>query len=93
MLTETSFEQYTFTDSSRVQTNTSAFMGDVDALDLTLDVWDKAVVGPVKDGVLVLALSEGSSGTKVSTTRSVLYGTIQARMKTVAAAGVVTAFM
>lgn len=68
-------------------------MGNASDYDLTLDVWDGAKAGPVIDGQLVLALSEGSTGTRVSTTRSVLYGTIQASIKTVGAAGVVTAFV
>ena len=68
-------------------------MGNASDYDLTLDVWDGAKAGPVINDQLVLALSEGSTGTRVSTTRSVLYGTIQANIQTVGAAGVVTAFV
>jgi len=38
-------------------------------------------------------LSEKGGGTKVSTTRTVLYGTIEASIKSVAQNGVVTAFI
>lgn len=47
----------------------------------------------VENGELVLTLTENGGGTKVSTTRNVLYGTISASIKTVGAAGVVTAFI
>lgn len=47
----------------------------------------------VANDELVLTLTQNGGGTKVSTTRSVLYGTISASIKTVGAAGVVTAFI
>lgn len=47
----------------------------------------------VANNELVLTLTENGGGTRVSTTRNVLYGTIQANMRTVATAGVVTAFI
>ncbi len=92
-LTSDSHVQITFADDSRIQTTLSKYMGNASTYDLTLDVWDGAKAGPVVNNQLVLALSEGSTGTRVSTTRSVLYGTIQASIKTVGAAGVVTAFV
>lgn len=47
----------------------------------------------VQNNALVLTLTEDGGGTRVSTTRNVLYGTIQASIKTVGVAGVVTAFI
>lgn len=47
----------------------------------------------VANDELILTLTENGGGTKVSTTRSVLYGTISASVKTVGAPGVVTAFI
>ena len=42
---------------------------------------------------LALILTEKGGGTKVSTTRNILYGTISASIKTTSAIGVVTAFI
>lgn len=42
---------------------------------------------------LVLTLTKGAGGTKISSTRAVLYGNIVARIKTGKWAGVVTAFI
>lgn len=47
----------------------------------------------VQNNALVLTLTENGGGTRVSTTRTVLYGTIQASIKTVGVPGVVTAFI
>ncbi|BGP38232.1 putative glycosidase CRH2 [Rhodotorula kratochvilovae] len=84
---------YTFADESRIQMNHSAWMGDADKYDFTLDKLDGSNPALVQDGNLVLTLTEDGGGTRISTTRNVLYGTIQASIKTVGAAGVVTAFI
>ncbi|GAA6051512.1 hypothetical protein JCM3770_000390 [Rhodotorula araucariae] len=84
---------YTFADDSRIQMNHSAWMGDATKYDFTLDKLDGSNPALVQDGNLALTLTEDGGGTRVSTTRSVLYGTIQASIKTVGAAGVVTAFI
>ncbi|BGP14184.1 putative glycosidase CRH2 [Rhodosporidiobolus nylandii] len=84
---------YTFMDDSRIQLNHSAFDGDATKYDFTLDKLDTSNNSIVQNGELVLSLTEDGGGTRVSTTRSVLYGTIEASMKSVGAAGVVTAFI
>lgn len=47
----------------------------------------------IQNGELVLTLTESGGGTRLSSTREVLYGTITASIKTVGAPGVVTAFI
>ena len=47
----------------------------------------------IQDQGLALILTEAGGGTKVSTTRNILYGNISASIKTVGAVGVVTAFI
>ncbi|GAA5992461.1 hypothetical protein JCM10908_000827 [Rhodotorula pacifica] len=84
---------YTFADSSRIQQNVTAWNGDASEFDFTLDTLDSSKPSIVQNGELVLTLTQNGGGTKVSTTRSVLYGTISASIKTVGAAGVVTAFI
>ncbi|GJN88309.1 hypothetical protein Rhopal_001274-T1 [Rhodotorula paludigena] len=88
-----SSSNYTFSDDSRIQRNHSAWNGDASAYDFTLDVLDSSNPPLVANNELVLTLTENGGGTRVSTTRNVLYGTIQANMRTVATAGVVTAFI
>ncbi|GAA5989180.1 hypothetical protein JCM5350_005112 [Sporobolomyces pararoseus] len=84
---------YTFSDTSRIQMNHSAWNGDASKYDFTLEVQDSSKTPIIANNVLQLALSEKGGGTKVSTTRTVLYGTIQAAVKSVAQDGVVTAFI
>ncbi|GAA5882417.1 hypothetical protein JCM3774_001833 [Rhodotorula dairenensis] len=84
---------YTFADSSRIQQNVTAWNGDATEFDFTLDTLDGSKPDIVQNGELVLTLTQNGGGTKVSTSRSVLYGTISASIKTVGAAGVVTAFI
>ncbi|KAM0754695.1 concanavalin A-like lectin/glucanase [Meredithblackwellia eburnea MCA 4105] len=84
---------YTFADTSRIQLNTSAWMGNASQYDFTLDHQDNTATSIVQDNQLVLILTEAGGGTKVSTTRSVLYGNITASIKTVGVVGVVTAFI
>ncbi|GAA6034288.1 hypothetical protein JCM8097_003826 [Rhodosporidiobolus ruineniae] len=84
---------YTFADDSRIQSNHTAWDGDSTKYDFTLDKLDTANNSIVQNGELVLSLTEDGGGTRVSTTRNMLYGTISAYMKTVGTAGVVTAFI
>ncbi|GAA5878225.1 hypothetical protein JCM16303_002692 [Sporobolomyces ruberrimus] len=84
---------YTFTDTSRIQMNHSAWNGDPSKYDFTLEVEDSSKTAIVQDNALQLVLTEKGGGTKVSTTRTVLYGTIQAAIKSVAQDGIVTAFI
>ncbi|GAA5904155.1 uncharacterized protein JCM6883_002095 [Sporobolomyces salmoneus] len=84
---------FTFTDTSRIQMNHSAWNGDPSKYDFTLEVEDTSNTPIIQNGNLQLVLSEKGGGTKVSTTRTVLYGTIQAAVRSVAQDGVVTAFI
>ncbi|GAA6013381.1 hypothetical protein JCM8202_003126 [Rhodotorula sphaerocarpa] len=84
---------YTFADASRIQQNATAWDGDASKYDFTLDTLDGSKPSIVANDELILTLTENGGGTKVSTTRSVLYGTISASVKTVGAPGVVTAFI
>ncbi|GAA6025595.1 hypothetical protein JCM10207_001203 [Rhodosporidiobolus poonsookiae] len=84
---------YTFTDTSKFQMDHSAWDGDASKYDFTLDKLDSSNNSIVQNDELVLTLTEDGGGTRVSTTRSVLYGSISASIKTVGAAGVVTAFI
>ncbi|CEQ39982.1 SPOSA6832_01574 [Sporobolomyces salmonicolor] len=88
-----SLPAYTFPDTSRIQTNLTAWDGDATKYDFTLDHQDNNSTSIVQNGELVLVLTEEGGGTRVSTTRSVLYGQIAASIKTVGAAGTVTAFI
>lgn len=73
--------------------NHSAWNGDPSKYDFTLEVEDSSKTAIVQDNALQLVLTEKGGGTKVSTTRTVLYGTIQAAIKSVAQDGIVTAFI
>ncbi|GAA5976101.1 hypothetical protein JCM11641_003282 [Rhodosporidiobolus odoratus] len=84
---------YTFMDDSRFQLNHTAYDGDASKYDFTLDKLDSGNASIVQNGEMVLSLTEDGGGTRVSTTRHVLYGTIEASLKSVGAAGVVTAFI
>ncbi|GAA6011634.1 hypothetical protein JCM11491_004713 [Sporobolomyces phaffii] len=84
---------YTFSDTSRIQMNHSAWNGDPSKYDFTLEVEDTSDKPIVANNALQLVLSEKGGGTKVSTTRTILYGTIQAAVQSVAQNGVVTAFI
>jgi len=85
--------QYTFADTSRIQLDHSKWDGDASEYDFTLEVEDSSKTPIVQNNELYLVLSEKGGGTKVSTTRTVLYGTIEASIKSVAQNGVVTAFI
>ncbi|GAA5851266.1 hypothetical protein JCM9279_007504 [Rhodotorula babjevae] len=84
---------YTFADDSRFQKDHADWNGDATKYDWTLDKLDSSNPALVQNNALVLTLTENGGGTRVSTTRTVLYGTIQASIKTVGVPGVVTAFI
>ncbi|BGP30347.1 putative glycosidase CRH2 [Rhodotorula toruloides] len=84
---------YTFADTSRIQMNHTAWDGDASKYDFVLDKLDSSNNSLVQNDEMVLTLTQNGGGTRVSTTRSVLYGTIQASIKTVGVPGVVTAFI
>ncbi|GAA5915144.1 hypothetical protein JCM8208_002148 [Rhodotorula glutinis] len=86
-------KNYTFADDSRFQKNHADWNGDATKYDWTLDKLDSSNPPIVQNNALVLTLTENGGGTRVSTTDTVLYGTIQASIKTVGAPGVVTAFI
>ncbi|KAK4053203.1 hypothetical protein OIV83_001938 [Microbotryomycetes sp. JL201] len=84
---------YTFADTSRIQMNLTAFNGDASAFDWTLDHQDNTDTSIVQNNELVLLMTQAGKGTRLSTTRTLLYGQIQASIKTTGAPGVVTAFI
>ncbi|KPV76109.1 glycoside hydrolase family 16 protein, partial [Rhodotorula graminis WP1] len=88
-----SSKNYTFADDSRFQKDHADWNGDATKYDWTLDKLDSSNPPIVQNNALVLTLTENGGGTRVSTTDTVLYGTIQASIKTVGAPGVVTAFI
>lgn len=73
--------------------NHTAWDGDASKYDFVLDKLDSSNNSLIQNNEMVLTLTQNGGGTRVSTTRSVLYGTIQASIKTVGVAGVVTAFI
>lgn len=67
--------------------------GDADNYDFTFDLMGDLTNDPVYQNNLELALTEDNGGTRISSTRSLLFGNVTARIKGVASAGVVTAFI
>ncbi|GAA6060558.1 hypothetical protein JCM10212_006922 [Sporobolomyces blumeae] len=86
-------QNYTFADTSRIQMNASAWNGDATKYDFVLDHQDNTADSIVQDNELWLILSEKGGGTRVSTTREILYGNIAASVKSVGLQGIVTAFI
>lgn len=84
---------YTFTDDSRIQATLSDWDGDASKYDWVVDKLDGSNPALIQNGELVLTLTESGGGTRLSSTREVLYGTITASIKTVGAPGVVTAWI
>ncbi|KAK4058560.1 hypothetical protein OIO90_000004 [Microbotryomycetes sp. JL221] len=84
---------YTFADTSKIQMNLTEFNGDASLYDWTLDHQDNTQTSIVQNNELVLLMTEQGKGTRLSTTRTVLYGQIQASIKTTGAPGVVTALI
>lgn len=66
---------YTFTDLSRIQTNSSAYNGDATAYDWVLDGGNVTST----NGSVGMILTETNGGTKLSSTRYVHYGNLTAR--------------
>ena len=73
--------------------NLTEFDGDATKFDWTLDHQDNTQTSIVQNGELALIMTEAGQGTRLSSTRTVLYGQIQASIKTIGAPGVVTAFI
>lgn len=84
---------YTFLDDSRIMKNISGYTGDASLYDFTLDAQDGSKTPIIQNGELALVLTQNGGGTRLSTTRSFLYGNISASIKTTSAIGVVTAFI
>jgi beta-glucanase (GH16 family) len=80
---------YSFSDKSRVLSNSTLFDGNATKYDWTVDK------GKIVDsnGNLALTLEGPTGGTRISSTKYVHYGTITATLKTGRWAGVVTAFI
>ncbi|KAL7340615.1 concanavalin A-like lectin/glucanase domain-containing protein [Rhodotorula toruloides] len=85
-------------DANRVLRNSSVWNGDADTYDWMVDDLGKADLGAVTaDGTsgtsaLTLSLTKEANGTTISSTRSILYGNVTAKIKSVAGAGIVTTF-
>lgn len=81
--------QYTFTDQSRILSNSTLFDGNSSKYDWVIDK------GSIQNnnGDVVLVLTQTNGGTRLSSTRYVYYGTINAKLKTGRWGGVVTAFI
>lgn len=80
---------FTFTDQSRILTNSTFFDGNATEYDWVVDKGN--IVN--SNGDLGMILTETNGGTRLSSTRFVHYGTISATLKTGRWAGVVTAFI
>ncbi|BGP35940.1 putative glycosidase CRH2 [Rhodotorula toruloides] len=85
-------------NANRVLRNSSVWNGDADSYDWIVDELGKADLGAVTaDGTsgtsaLTLSLTKEANGTTISSTRSILYGNVTAKIKSVAGAGIVTTF-
>ncbi|KAH9852274.1 glycoside hydrolase family 16 protein [Lenzites betulinus] len=82
---------YTFTDFSRILTNSTLFDGNATKYDFVIN--QGAIINGSSPGELAMTLTESNGGTRLSSTRYVHYGTINARLKTGKWGGVVTAFI
>lgn len=83
---------YTFTSTDRIA-DAQSYNGDATQYDWTLEHQDNKNTSIIQNNELVLVMTEAGGGTRISTTRNVLYGNIEASIKTTSAAGVVTAFI
>ncbi|KAM0751683.1 hypothetical protein T439DRAFT_216321 [Meredithblackwellia eburnea MCA 4105] len=82
----------TFRDNSRLLTRGSSWNGDSAKFDFIMDSIGRNSTNWVLQNKLMLTLTEDNGGTRVSSTRSMLYGNFTARMKVPSLAGVVTSF-
>ncbi|KAJ7576832.1 concanavalin A-like lectin/glucanase domain-containing protein [Mycena floridula] len=82
-------QDYTFTDGSRILTDITKFDGSPDTYDWIVEGGDFEVA----DENLALILTETNSGTRLSSTRFIQYGTITATLKTGQWNGVVLGFI
>ncbi|GAA5851914.1 hypothetical protein JCM8547_000098 [Rhodosporidiobolus lusitaniae] len=85
-------------DKNRVLTNSSLWNGDASTYDWLVDsIGDSELGALTADGTtgnlaLTLSLTNENNGTTITSTRSVFYGNITASIKSVAGAGIITAF-
>jgi len=82
---------YTFHDDSRI-VNSTLYDGNATKYDFTLDKGDLYNLND-SAGDLALLLTETNGGTRMSSTRYMWYGTVEAKLKATKWAGVVTAFI
>ncbi|GAA6002026.1 uncharacterized protein JCM10292_001804 [Rhodotorula paludigena] len=84
--------------SNRILLNSSQWNGDAETYDWLVEKIARSDIGPLTassstgETALALSLTEDSNGTTITSTRSVLYGEVTARIKSVAGAGVLTSF-
>lgn len=80
---------YTFQNASRL-VNATIYNNDPTNVDFTVDQGTPLITN---QGQLVLTMTKAQGGTKISSTRAVLYGNIVAKIRSGKWAGVVTAFI
>ncbi|GAA6042727.1 hypothetical protein JCM8097_005551 [Rhodosporidiobolus ruineniae] len=89
--------EYTLSNE-RILGNSSTWNGDASSYDWLVDSLGAPSLGPLTSdpssgsSVLTLSLTQDQNGTVLTSTRSVLYGNVTVRMKSVAGAGILTAF-
>ncbi|GAA6010146.1 hypothetical protein JCM10207_005638 [Rhodosporidiobolus poonsookiae] len=82
----------------RILTNSSVWNGDAQSYDWLVDsignpnLGAYAADGSTGQTALTLSLTEQGNGTVITSTRSMLYGNVTAKVKSVAGAGILTAF-
>ncbi|GAA5913228.1 hypothetical protein JCM5296_006859 [Sporobolomyces johnsonii] len=84
--------------SNRILLNSSTWNGDATTYDWLVDSIGDAALGPMAadatsgTSALTLSLTELSNGTTITSTRSLYYGNVTARIRSVAGAGILTGF-
>ncbi|GAA5909604.1 hypothetical protein JCM6882_003471 [Rhodosporidiobolus microsporus] len=85
-------------DKNRVLTNSSHWNGDASNYDWLVDSMGQPDLGAITadgnsgDLSLTLSLTNDNNGTTITSTRSVLFGNVTAKVKSVAGAGILTSF-
>ncbi|GAA5825982.1 hypothetical protein JCM3770_000909 [Rhodotorula araucariae] len=85
-------------DANRILLNSSTWTGDATTYDWLVDKLGNPQLGPMTAAAetgapsLTLSLTEEGKGTVLTSTRSVLYGNVTARIKSVAGSGILTSF-
>ncbi|TKA51433.1 hypothetical protein B0A53_05346 [Rhodotorula sp. CCFEE 5036] len=92
-------EEYRFdAGTQRILANSSWWNGDAEQYDWLVRYPGKPDVGPVTmdstdwKSALTLSLTEESNGTTITSTRSILYGYVTARIRSAAGSGILTSF-